>query len=111
MQLEIRIGTEMQVEWNIVSWMTEHAAYLLNRYRAGQDGCSSYKRLMGKNSSRAVFEIGEQVLCKPMRAIPGKEKEKKSSWHSKWLKGTYVGTCIRSLEHLIVLPEGGAPLR
>ena len=77
LQLEARIGAEMQVEWNVVHWMVEHSALLLNRFRVGQDGSSAYKRLMGKHSSKAIIEFGEQVLCRPMSdSRPRKRAEK-----------------------------------
>ena len=43
----------------------ELAGELLSRAEVGKDGRTAFFRLCGRNSAKAVLQIGEQVMAKP----------------------------------------------
>ena len=106
--LESRIKTKVETDWRVLEWMSEHAAMTLNRALVGHDGKTPIWRLMGKPSSKALLEFGEQVLAKPLRA-PKTCNE--LSLRSKWVFGTWLGVASRTNEHLVALADGGAVVR
>ena len=69
----VKIGLEMKVQatvnptWAIIEWMLPHAADLINRFLVGADGKTAYYRVHMRHFNGMVFEMGEQVLAKPVR--------------------------------------------
>ena len=62
----------------------------------------------GRNSAKAVLEIGEQVMAKPLR---GRKSQKKLSLKERWVFATWVGIDAKTHEHVVVMGEGGAAMR
>ena len=62
--LEARLKCKVESDWKVMEWSTELAGDLLSRGQVGKDGCAAYFRLYGRNSAKAVLEIGEQVMAK-----------------------------------------------
>ena len=62
--LEHRIGTEIDAEACVVTFMAEYAAYLVNRLEVSQDGNTAYERRNGKKAKAVGLEFGEKVLWK-----------------------------------------------
>ena len=60
-------------------------------------------RLQGKDSKKPIIEFREQVMAKPLR---GKRATRKM-----WAFATWVGIDVRTNEHVVVLGDGGAPIR
>ena len=106
--LEQRIKTKVETDWRVLEWIAEHAGNTINKFLMGHDGKTPYHRIMGRPSSKAIMEFGEQVLAKPLRSIKSRRKK---SLKSKWVFGTWVGATSRSSEHLVILREGGAAIR
>jgi hypothetical protein len=88
LSLEQRVKVEIPSNASIIQWLAEHASFTLNRGLIGHDGKSPYARLMGKHSSKAILEFGEQILAKPLRTP---QTRRKLSLRSKWVFGTWVG--------------------
>ena len=106
--LEQRIKTKVETDWRVLEWIAEHAGNTINKFLMGHDGKTPYHRVMGRPSSKAIMEFGEQVLAKPMRSIKSRRKK---SLKSKWVFGAWVGATSRSSEHLVVLQDGGAAIK
>ena len=92
----------------MLEWIAEHAGDTINKFLMGHDRKTPYHRVMGKASTRAILEFGEQVLAKPMRAIKSRRKK---SLKSKWVFGTWIGATSRSGEHVVALQDGGAAIK
>ena len=66
----VKIGVEQRVQmktdtsWKIAEWMVELAPTLTNRCLVGHDRKTPYARLMERNSSKDVVEIGEKLLAR-----------------------------------------------
>ena len=59
--LEARLGDKVPSDHNILCWLVEFAAVLVNRYEVGHDGKTPYERLRGKSSKLLGLEFGEQL--------------------------------------------------
>ena len=106
--LEQRIGVKVTTRWKIIEWIVELSAVLINRCLVGKDGKTAYARLMGKNSSKEILEIGERVLAKVMR---GRASGRRQALKARWEDAVWVGIAKRSNEHIVVLEGGGPAIR
>ena len=106
--LEARLKCKIESDWHILQWLSELAPELMNRCQVGRDGRTAFYRLRGKDSKKAIVEIGEQVMAKPLR---GKKSNRKVSLKDRWVFATWVGIDTRTNEHVVVLGDGGAAIR
>ena len=63
-QLDDRYLVHIDVEHPILTWLCEHAAYLLNRLEVGHDGKTAYERSKGKRATVLGLEFGEKIFWK-----------------------------------------------
>ena len=98
--LESRIGQEIDAQADVVSFMAEYSAYLLNRLEVGKDGKTPYERTKGKAATVLGVEFGEKLLWKK-RA--GQKMDKISS---RWSYGIFVGVRSRSGELWVADKDG-----
>ena len=106
--LEAWLKCKVESDWKIMEWITELAGELLSRGQVGKDGRTAYFRLYGRNSAKAVLEIGEQVMAELLR---GRKSHKKLSLKERWVFATWVGIDAKTKEHVFVIGEGGAAIR
>ena len=90
-----------------MEWITELAGEVLSRGQVGKDGRTAYFKY-DRNSAKAVLEIGEQVMAKPLR---GRKSKKKLSLKERWVFATWVGIEAKTNEHVVVIGEGRAAIR
>jgi hypothetical protein len=62
--LEFRAGIKLTARHPIMTWITEYAAHLLNRFEVGHDGKTAYERCKGKQAKTLGIEFGESILWK-----------------------------------------------
>ena len=62
LDFEPRIGTKVPSSHDVVPWLIEYAAVLMNRGQVGADGKTAYERLKGKKSGIPGMHFGERVL-------------------------------------------------
>ena len=105
---EQRIHMKIDTSWKSVEWMVELAPTLINRCLVGHDGKTPYARLMGKNSSKDIVEIGEKVLAKISR---GRQRQNKQELHTRWKEAVWVSIAKMSNEHTVILEDGGNAVR
>ena len=60
MALESRLGQEVSAESNIVTFMADYAAYLINRLEVGKEGKTADEQLNGKGASVFVIGVGRK---------------------------------------------------
>ena len=101
--LEQCIQMKIDTSWKIVEWMVELAPTLINRCLVGHDA-----RLMGKNSSKDIVEIGEKGLAKISR---GRQRQRKQALQTRWKEAVWVGIAKMSNEHIVILEDGGHAVR
>ena len=98
--LEDKLGAKVAAEEPIVTYIPDHAMYLINRLEVGKDGKTAYERVKGKVASVLGLEFGEKVLF--MKAAKGKLMAK---LRSKWDYGIFVGVRPRSNEIWVATAE------
>ena len=79
---------QSEVTLKIMEWIMELAGELLSREQVGKNGRAAYFRLYGRNSAKAVLEVGEQMMAKPLR---GRKSQKKLPLKERWVFATWVG--------------------
>ena len=60
--LEHHFGRQNRLGEPKLAWLAEHVANLLNKYHAGVDGLTPYRRLHGTDVDEEMVEFGEQVM-------------------------------------------------
>ena len=80
LDLESRIKGKIPSSHDIMPWLIEYAAVLINRGQVGADGKTAYERLKGKKASLPGLQFGERVLWKP-NVVP---KDRKNKMDSNW---------------------------
>ena len=63
-----------------MEWITDLAGVMLSRGQVRKDDRTAYIRLYGRNSAKAVLEIGEQVTAKPWRGRKSQKLSLKERW-------------------------------
>ena len=100
-ELETKLKIEVGVDHPILAWIARHAAFLMTRFRIGEDGKSAYERTLGRPWRRPTIVFGEQVMFKPVGL-----KHKRGSLDARVCMGRYVGTASRNADLLIMTSEG-----
>ena len=59
--LQARTGVSFSSLHPVTVWMVNHAADIINKFRVGHDGKTSYERVKGKPYKREIVEFGEKV--------------------------------------------------
>ena len=100
--LESRIGVTISSDHDIVPWIVEHAAVIVNKGQVGADGKTAYERLKGKPAHLCGLEFGERILCKSN--VPARERRNKMD--ADWKHGVFLGQRALSGEYMVGTPEG-----
>ena len=59
---ELRMGQSIDISHPIMTWLVQHASYLLSRYRLRPGGRSGMGRIHGRELREQICEFGERVL-------------------------------------------------
>ena len=95
--LESRIGTKIPSSHDIVPWLIEYAAVLINRGQVGADGRTAYERLKGKKVGLPGLQFGERILWKSN--VPSYKRRDKMD--TDWSEGIFLGQRSVSGEYLV----------
>ena len=85
--LESHLGSEVPSDSNLILWIIEYAAVLINRRQASSDGKTAYERLKGKACSLPGLEFAERILWRSN--VPAKDRQHK--FDSAWEEGVSQG--------------------
>lgn len=66
--LDTSVGTTIDDDKPIISWLVEYSALVLRRHLVGSDGRTAYERLKGRGDRRRLVEFGECVVYKPLKS-------------------------------------------
>ena len=61
--LERRIAKKIPTAHPLLTWLVEHAAWVLNTRIVGTDGVTAYHRTKGKSYAKRSIAFGEYVMC------------------------------------------------
>ena len=99
MSTEGRLGVRIPNDHPLMSWIAEHATYLLNRYQLSTDGRTAYGRIHGKESTARICEFAERVLW----YVPKKHRAKLDA---RWRYGVFLGRALDSDQNFVGLSNG-----
>ena len=99
--LEMRLEVRVPSSHNILAWMVEFAATLVNRYEVGRDGRTPHERLRGKASRLIGLEFGERLNFR--RTAVGSRMAKLDSL---WSDGVFLGYRAVSGEIVVGTKDG-----
>ncbi|CAE7544146.1 unnamed protein product [Symbiodinium microadriaticum] len=91
--LESKLKIKVDPNHSMLTWIARHAAFLLTRFRIGDDGKSAYQRAAGREWRRPtmVFAMG---------------KKRSSPLEPRVAMGRYVGTASRNADLLLMTLTG-----
>ena len=87
MSTEQRLKGRLPNNHPVMSWLVEHASYMLNRCKLDTDGRTAYGRIHGKESTAKLCEFAERVLW----YVPKKQRAKLDA---RWRYGVFLGSSI-----------------
>ncbi len=97
--LESRIGRRIPTNHAIMTWMVEHAAWILRNRVIGPDGKSAHQRVRGREGGRRGVGFAEKVLY--MVPVKGPEHDKRAKLDALCKDGIVLGYCADSPEYHI----------
>ena len=96
------MGVEIPSEPDVVPWIVEYAATIINKGQVGADGKTAYARLKGKPAHLSGLEFGEKILWKSN--VPARERRNKMDADRK--HGAFLGQRALSGEYMVGTPDG-----
>ena len=100
--LESRMGAQVDLRHPIVSWMVQHAGYLLTHVQVSRSGRRPYEKLKGKASQKELCEFGEKIHFMPLKTDGGV-----GSLGARYVTGIWLGINERNSEVYIGQAGGG----
>ncbi len=105
LDLEARMGEKVEVTGNIMAWLIEHSADILNKFQVGRDGRTPYERLKGKRFRGLVYEFASPCMLR----VSGKPQG--GLMQARWVEGVWIGSRFNSQEHLVARNADGVVVR
>ena len=99
--LEERLGTKLDPNHPLLTWLVRHATFCLSRFAIKDDGRTPYQRLHGRKWNRPLVEFGERIWFRPLDAY-----RVKGNLQSRVLSGLFVGTHGRDTNILAMTSDG-----
>ena len=99
---ESHLGEKIPSDHNLIPWLVNYAAVLLNRGQVSQDGKAAYERLKGKAASLPGMQFGERLLWRTN--IPARDRRNRMDTQTS--EGIYLGQRTVSGECLVGSAEG-----
>ena len=87
--LESRIQQRIPAEHAVMSWMTQHAAWILTTRARSSDGKTAYEYLRGEPFSKRMVGFGEVCLAKLDKAALAKDDVPKFA--ARWTRAVWLG--------------------
>ena len=102
LDFESHIGEKIPSNHNLIPWLVEYSAVLLNRGQVGKDGKTAYERLKGKPASLPGMQFGERMLWRTN--IPARDRRHRMDGQTS--EGIYLGQRTVSGECLVGASAG-----
>ena len=99
--LEEKLECKISAKHPIMSWLVEHAAFIVSYLQTGTDGKTPYERHKGKRANLSLCAFGEQIHYMPLKGKgrPGKR-------NPRYLDGIWLGISEVNGEVFVGTPEG-----
>ena len=93
------LNAEFQNMREIMRWMTEHVASIMNRHLCNAEGQTPYEALHGQRFKGKGVEFGERVFY----FVP---KKLRSKLNLRWRVGTFLGNAQTTNEAFVGMANG-----
>ena len=80
--LEEKLGLKISAKHPIMSWLVEHAAFVVSYIQTGAHGKTPYERHKGKKANFSLCAFGEQIHYMPLK---GKDRPGKRETPGTWM--------------------------
>ena len=94
-----RISKKIPTSHPLLTWLVEHAAWLLNTRVMGSDGLTPYHRTKGKSYAKRSIGFGEYVMH--MLPTKGPQQAAMGKLDAKWKHGHIMGYGKSSNEYYV----------
>ena len=105
LDLEKRIGSELNVDESVIDWVVEHAADIVTKCQKGSDGRTAYQRLKGKVYKGELYPIATPVMFRVSGKVQG------GVLRERWVEGLWLGKRFSSDEHIVSRLSDGKVFR
>ena len=99
LDLEKRIGKQLNADHAILIWLVMHVGWLHTRSQVHADSHTSYEKLFLKRYKSPVLQFGESAWCRK----PGPQLNKLDEH---WDEGLWLGRASKSDEHIMGIKNG-----
>ena len=97
--LEERMERKVPDDHPVMTWLVEHAAWILTTRPNGEDGQTPFQRVRGRPFTKRAVEFGERVLYK--LAMKGPRHDERGELHARWGRGLMLGYSRFSNEYML----------
>jgi hypothetical protein len=105
LDLEKRIGEQLDVNSNIFSWLVEYAADMINKRMVGTDGKTAYERLKGKKHHGEFVRFCSRVMYRVQGKVQG------GIMTERWFEGIWLMKRFHTEEHVVADLQSGKVVR
>ena len=99
--LEEKLKCKISAKHPIMSWLVEHAAFIVSYVQVGTDGKTPYERHKGKKASFNLCAFGENIYYMPLKG-----KDRPGKRNPRYLDGIWLGISEVNGEVFVGTPEG-----
>ena len=100
--MESRIGAETPSDHDVIPWIIEYAATIINKGQVSADGRTAYERRTGKPAHLPGLEFGEKFMWKSTTPARERRNQMDSDWHH----GAFLGPRAFFGEYVVGTVEG-----
>ena len=97
--LEKRLQRRIPTSHPVVTWLVEHAAWLLTTRQLGEDGFTSYQRAKGRDFAKRTIAFAERVMY--MLPSKGPQHDARAKLDPLWEHGVVLGYSRTSAEYFV----------
>ena len=102
--IEVKYSMTLPPEHALLTWLVEHAAWLLNRYKIHTDGKTSFQRRWSKTFQSALCEFAETIQFR--KSVWNSAGMSKAKLDVQWDFGLWLGRDTESNECLVGTSDG-----
>ena len=103
---EEKLGRSVPQDHPLLAWMPRHGAFVMSRFRIGEDGKTPYERHTTRKWRRPMVHYGERIFFRPLKSYLEGKGTRKNDLTSKVMSGHYIGTHGRNADVMVLTKDG-----
>ena len=93
------------MNFDIVEWLVEYAADVINKFVIGSDGMTAWERVKGKKHHGEFVQCCSYVMYRVAGSVQG------GVMTERWMPGLWLGKRFHTEEHIVMNFESGKIFR